>query len=165
MGAIEGIFILIITVPFWVLSPVALYFIFKALLAPIPIKRRDENEEYFYISRKVWAGHCLLTSFLGVLIYLIFPGFWFVLINVIFNRQARSSYFYNGYVLLALPFILWGLIVLFKAVTRANCKKYPGMDFLINQRRPKTFKEIKMLIFLFPLFFLFLQFCIFPMVY
>jgi len=161
MGAIEGIFILIITIPFWVLSPVALYFIFKALLAPIPIKHRDEKEEYFYISRKVWAGHCLLTSFLGILIYLTFPVFWFVLINVIFNRHARSFYFYNG---LALPFVLVGLIVLFKAVTRANCKKYPGMDFLINQRRPKTFKDIKMLIFLFPLFFFFLMFVVLPMV-
>lgn len=134
---------IIATLLFSITSAVILYFIFKSLLAPIPCKIEVEKNKKYFNKHPLLIGHCLLTLFLSVLIYLVFPVFYFFASIMFVDKKIGASYWY---ILLVFPLIIWRLMILFETVTSSTCRKYPGIVCLLNEKRKTTRRRINKII-------------------
>jgi len=142
MGAGWAAIIMIYLACIWggiytVISHIVLLVIFNSLLAPIPVDktRKKKGGCLRRCPKDILEKYDMLTIFLGISIYLVFPVF-FIAFFIFFVSQKASNG--NIILLLILPFLLCGLIYKFNAVTRAVCRDYPSMIYLLNKRHKKN---------------------------
>jgi len=135
---IWAVIILICAGIYMLVSHIALYFIFRVLLAPIPVNPK-RDEDYLDYNLKIPVGHSIATTFIGLFIYLLFPAFFIVLLVLTSDIKVHVYWWFS---LLLFPFCLWGLMYSFKAITRSTCRTHPCMIYVLNQRRKETRDKI-----------------------